>query len=69
MNQEPIIVADNIRKKFGTNQVLKGVSLSARQGDVVTLIGSSGSGKSTFLRCMNLLEIPDDGKIFSVWRS
>jgi ABC-type histidine transport system ATPase subunit len=64
MNQEPIIVADNIRKKFGTNQVLKGVSLSARQGDVVTLIGSSGSGKSTFLRCMNLLEIPDDGKIF-----
>ncbi|WP_339926904.1 ATP-binding cassette domain-containing protein, partial [uncultured Cobetia sp.] len=54
----------NITKSFGTNQVLKGLSLQARKGDVITLIGASGSGKSTFLRCMNLLEQPDGGDIF-----
>lgn len=53
----------NITKSFGTNQVLKGLSLEARKGDVITLIGASGSGKSTFLRCMNLLEQPDGGDI------
>ena len=59
----PAIVADNIHKRFGSLEVLKGVSLTAHQGDVIALIGSSGSGKSTFLRCINMLETPDDGHI------
>ncbi|SFH26668.1 ABC transporter ATP-binding protein [Modicisalibacter xianhensis] len=53
----------NLRKRFGSNEVLKGLSLQAHQGDVITLIGASGSGKSTFLRCMNLLEQPNEGDI------
>ncbi len=57
------IEARGIAKSFGTTQVLKGVSLSARQGDVIAIIGASGSGKSTFLRCLNLLEEPDRGEI------
>ncbi|GAA6141046.1 ATP-binding cassette domain-containing protein [Hydrogenophaga sp. 5NK40-0174] len=52
-----------IQKRFGDNQVLKGVSLQARAGDVISLIGSSGSGKSTLLRCINLLERPNEGDI------
>ncbi len=55
--------ADNIRKRFGSNEVLKGVSVKAHAGDVISMIGSSGSGKSTFLRCLNLLEAPDSGRI------
>lgn len=54
---------ENIHKHFGTNQVLKGVSLTAHAGDVISIIGSSGSGKSTFLRCINLLEKPSQGSI------
>lgn len=50
-------------KRFGANEVLKGVSLSANAGDVISIIGSSGSGKSTWLRCMNLLEQPHEGTI------
>lgn len=53
----------NIKKRFGETDVLKGLSLQARKGDVITLIGASGSGKSTFLRCMNLLEQPDEGDL------
>ncbi|MGM0637903.1 MAG: ATP-binding cassette domain-containing protein, partial [Pseudomonadota bacterium] len=53
----------NIKKRFGDTEVLKGLSLCARKGDVITLIGASGSGKSTFLRCMNLLEQPDEGDL------
>ncbi|MFG6138123.1 ABC transporter ATP-binding protein [Halomonas sp. B23F22_10] len=53
----------NIKKRFGDNDVLKGLSLQAHKGDVITLIGASGSGKSTFLRCMNLLEQPDEGEL------
>lgn len=45
-------------------EVLKGVSLTAHEGDVITMIGSSGSGKSTFLRCINLLEMPTSGRIY-----
>ncbi|MBA2780084.1 ABC transporter ATP-binding protein [Billgrantia kenyensis] len=52
-----------IEKSFGELQVLRGVDLSAKRGDVVSIIGSSGSGKSTFLRCLNLLERPDAGSI------
>src|SRR3546814_2456751 len=48
---------------FRSLEVLKGVSLEARQGDVISMIGASGSGKSTFLRCINLLEIPDAGEV------
>jgi arginine/ornithine transport system ATP-binding protein len=54
---------DNIYKRFGSNEVLKGVSLTAHAGDVISIIGSSGSGKSTFLRCINLLEKPNQGTI------
>lgn len=53
----------DIHKSFGPNEVLKGVSLTARAGDVIAMIGSSGSGKSTFLRCINLLEKPHQGRI------
>ena len=53
----------DIHKNYGEHQVLRGVSLSARAGDVISIIGSSGSGKSTFLRCMNLLERPNQGRI------
>ena len=47
---------ENICKSYGDNEVLKGVSLNASRGDVISIIGSSGSGKSTFLRCINFLE-------------
>ncbi|TDO04622.1 MULTISPECIES: ABC transporter ATP-binding protein [Halomonas] len=53
----------HITKRFGNAEVLKGLSLKAHKGDVITLIGASGSGKSTFLRCMNLLEQPDEGEV------
>ena len=53
----------DIRKSFGQHEVLKGVSLTAEAGDVIAIIGSSGSGKSTFLRCINLLERPHSGRI------
>ncbi|MBI3143754.1 MAG: ATP-binding cassette domain-containing protein [Pseudogulbenkiania sp.] len=53
----------NLHKSFGANEVLKGISLDAHEGDVITILGSSGSGKSTFLRCINLLETPDSGEI------
>jgi arginine/ornithine transport system ATP-binding protein len=54
---------ENIHKRFASNEVLKGVSLVAHAGDVISIIGSSGSGKSTFLRCINLLEQPNQGTI------
>jgi len=54
---------DNLHKRYGTHEVLKGVSLTAKAGDVTSIIGSSGSGKSTFLRCINLLEQPHSGRI------
>lgn len=52
-----------LRKSFGEHEVLKGVSMTARQGDVVAIIGGSGSGKSTLLRCINFLETPSGGSI------
>ena len=54
---------DDIHKRFGNNEVLRGVSMSAKAGDVIAIIGSSGSGKSTLLRCINLLERPNAGRI------
>ncbi|MBB3196632.1 ABC transporter ATP-binding protein [Roseateles terrae] len=53
----------DLHKRYGDREVLKGISLSASPGDVITLIGSSGSGKSTFLRCLNLLEQPYQGQL------
>ena len=58
-----LLLADQIHKRFGANEVLKGVSITAHKGDVISMIGSSGSGKSTFLRCLNLLEQPNSGRI------
>ncbi|KGU64109.1 ABC transporter family protein [Burkholderia pseudomallei MSHR983] len=55
--------ARDIHKRYGDNEVLKGVSLSAKAGDVISIIGASGSGKSTFLRCINFLERPNVGQI------
>ncbi len=57
------LVVTDLRKSFGAHEVLKGVSLKACDGDVISMLGSSGSGKSTFLRCINLLEIPNFGVI------
>ncbi|MGU7811367.1 ABC transporter ATP-binding protein [Burkholderia sp. AW49-1] len=57
------LTVDNLHKKFGDNEVLKGVSMKAKAGDVISIIGSSGSGKSTFLRCINFLEQPCSGQI------
>lgn len=54
----------DICKRFGDNEVLKGISLEVKKGDVKVIIGPSGSGKSTFLRCHNLLETPDSGEIW-----
>ncbi len=53
----------DLHKRYGAHEVLKGVSLEAKAGDVISIIGSSGSGKSTFLRCINLLEQPNSGNI------
>lgn len=60
---DAVLVASTLHKAFGEHEVLKGVSLSVQRGEVVTLIGASGSGKSTFLRCLNLLETPQRGKL------
>ncbi len=57
------IKVSGLRKSFGSHEVLKGVSMTARQGDVVAIIGGSGSGKSTLLRCINFLETPSGGSI------
>ena len=60
---ELAVTVEDLHKSFGALEVLKGVSLTAREGDVVSIIGASGSGKSTFLRCINLLELPSRGRI------
>jgi arginine/ornithine transport system ATP-binding protein len=57
------LLVEGLHKRFGSVEVLKGVSIAAERGDVIALIGSSGSGKSTVLRCLNLLEKPNAGRI------
>ena len=57
------LIVEDIHKSFGQIEVLKGISVTARDHDVVAILGSSGSGKSTFLRCINLLEMPDKGQV------
>lgn len=58
------LAVKELYKNYGEHEVIKGVSLEAKPGDVISIIGSSGSGKSTFLRCLNLLEKPTEGSIF-----
>ncbi len=59
-----IIKTEGLQKSFGKIEVLKGIDAEIKKGEVVVIIGASGSGKSTFLRCLNLLEEPTGGKIF-----
>lgn len=58
-----MLKAEGIKKSFGNNHILKGVDLEVDKGDVVVILGPSGAGKTTFLRCMNFLEKPNDGRI------
>ncbi|ANL46832.1 octopine ABC transporter ATP-binding protein OccP 1 [Rhizobium phaseoli] len=62
-NKSVAVSVKDLRKCFGPLEVLKGISLEAHEGDVISILGSSGSGKSTMLRCLNMLEIPDSGEI------
>lgn len=64
MTDMELLKVENLHKRFGDLHVLKGVTEHITQGEVVSVIGPSGGGKSTFLRCLNLLEIPDEGKIY-----
>jgi ABC-type histidine transport system ATPase subunit len=63
VERSTVLEVEGIRKSFGDLAVLKGLDLTAHSHDVVTMIGASGSGKSTFLRCINFLELPDAGTI------
>ncbi|MNR79383.1 Glutamine transport ATP-binding protein GlnQ [compost metagenome] len=59
----PLIAIDNVKKSYGSNQVLKGIRMDVEPGEVIAIIGKSGSGKSTLLRCINGLESIDEGAI------
>lgn len=63
ISNEPVIQIKNLKKSFGTREVLKDINFDVHRGEVVCIIGSSGSGKSTLLRCINLLETPTAGAI------
>ena len=63
MTAPPAVAIRDLRKRFGALEVLKGVSLAAKVGDVISILGASGSGKSTMLRCINMLEVPDGGEV------
>ena len=63
VNKEPLIETKNLYKKFGDLSVLNGISETIYRGEVITIIGPSGGGKSTFLRCLNLLEEPTSGEV------
>ena len=64
MTDAPMVRAESVCKNFGSNQVLKGITLEVARGEVMCLVGPSGSGKSTFLRCINHLERVDAGRLF-----
>ncbi|CAI3803940.1 amino acid ABC transporter ATP-binding protein [Pseudarthrobacter sp. MM222] len=64
MNATALVRAENVHKSFGLNEVLKGINLEVNRGEVVCLLGASGSGKSTFLRCINHLETLSNGRIW-----
>ncbi len=59
-----MITVKNLHKKFGDNEVLKGIDYQVNKGEKIVIVGPSGSGKSTFLRCLNLLEIPTEGEVW-----
>jgi ABC-type histidine transport system ATPase subunit len=63
MSEAVVLKAEDIHKSFGSVEVLRGISLEARNHDVISILGSSGSGKSTFLRCMNMLDPPTSGRV------
>ena len=63
-NLNATLVVDDLHKYFGSDEVLKGISLEAHEGDVIAMMGASGSGKSTFLRCIYMLENLTSGKIY-----
>ena len=63
-NNDAVIKLSHLEKSFGEHKVLKDINLEVRKGEVISVIGSSGSGKSTMLRCINLLETPTGGKIY-----
>ncbi|GIT87289.1 amino acid ABC transporter ATP-binding protein [Roseobacter sp. OBYS 0001] len=63
MSQEPILTIRGLQKSFGDNHVLRGIDLDVQKGDCIAILGASGSGKSTFLRCLNFMEIPSDGEV------
>ena len=63
-NNDVLIKVDGLKKSFGSIEVLKGIDAEIKKGDVIVVIGASGSGKSTFLRCLNLLEEPTGGQIY-----
>ena len=64
MAQQYMVQAQQVRKSFGTHEVLKGISLTVAPGEVMCLVGPSGSGKSTFLRCINHLEVVTGGRLY-----
>ena len=59
----PVLEIKNLKKSFGSNTVLKGINLTLERGEVLSIIGSSGGGKTTLLRCLNFLEVADEGEI------
>ena len=64
MTQVPMLLAHDVRKAYGSNEVLRGIDLEVKAGEVMCLLGPSGSGKSTFLRCINRLEKLDGGRLW-----
>ena len=64
LTSSTVIELAHLEKSFGENKVLRDINLSVNRGEVISVIGSSGSGKSTMLRCINLLETPTGGKIY-----
>lgn len=63
-SKEEVLRIAGLKKSFGSLDVLRGISTNIRRGEVVSVIGPSGGGKSTFLRCLNLLEEPTEGEVW-----
>lgn len=61
---QSVVKVEGLKKSFGDHVVLKGINFEVMPKEVVTIIGASGSGKSTLLRCINLLEVPDEGHVW-----